>query len=60
MRSLASFPFLRHNQVMNSVGDTAWIVDRAKALGFSLSGVAPLERFPEHAAFGEWLERGLD
>jgi len=58
MRSLASFPFLRHNQVMNSVGDTAWIVDRAKALGFSLSGVAPLERFPEHAAIGEWLERG--
>jgi len=33
-------------------------VDRAKALGFSLSGVAPLERFPEHAAIGEWLERG--
>jgi len=58
MRNLASLPFLRHNQVMNSVVDTAWIVDRAKALGFSLSGVAPLERFPEHAAIGEWLERG--
>jgi epoxyqueuosine reductase len=43
---------------MNSAGDTAWIAERAYALGFSLCGVAPLERFPEHAAFGEWLERG--
>ena len=29
-----------------------------KALGFSLCGVVPLERFPEHAAFDEWLRRG--
>ena len=43
---------------MNSTGDTAWIGERASALGFSLCGVAPLERFPEHAAFDEWLERG--
>jgi len=43
---------------MNSVGDTTWIAERASALGFSLCGVAPLERFPEHAAFDEWLERG--
>jgi epoxyqueuosine reductase len=49
--------FLRHNQIMNSAGDTGWIVEQAQALGFSLCGVAPLERFPEHAAFGEWLER---
>jgi epoxyqueuosine reductase len=55
---LATFPFLRHNQIMNSTGDTAWIVERACALGFSLCGVAPLERFPEHAAFDEWLGRG--
>ena len=43
---------------MNSTGDTAWIAERAYTLGFSLCGVAPLERFPEHAAFNEWLERG--
>jgi epoxyqueuosine reductase len=43
---------------MNSAGDTAWIGERAAALGFSLCGIAPLERFPEHGAFGEWLERG--
>jgi epoxyqueuosine reductase len=55
---LASLPFLRHNQNMNSAGDTAWIAERAYTLGFSLCGVAPLERFPEHAAFNEWLERG--
>jgi len=56
--SLATLSFLRHNQNMNSVGDTTWIAERASALGFSLCGVAPLERFPEHAAFNEWLERG--
>jgi epoxyqueuosine reductase len=43
---------------MNSAGDTAWIAERAGALGFSLCGVVPLERFPEHAAFDEWLRRG--
>ncbi|HEV8076252.1 MAG TPA: tRNA epoxyqueuosine(34) reductase QueG [Candidatus Acidoferrum sp.] len=43
---------------MNSAGDTAWIAERAYTLGFSLCGVAPPERFPEHAAFNEWLERG--
>ena len=43
---------------MNSADDTAWIAERAKALGFSLCGVAPLERFPEHAEFEEWLKRG--
>jgi len=49
---------LRHNQIMKSAGDTAWIAERACALGFSLCGVAPLERFQEHAAFDEWLARG--
>jgi epoxyqueuosine reductase len=43
---------------MNTAGDTAWIAEQALALGFSLCGVAPTERFPEHAAFDEWLERG--
>ncbi len=56
--SLATLSLLRHNQIMNSTGDTGWIGERASALGFSLCGVAPLQRFPEHAAFDEWLERG--
>jgi epoxyqueuosine reductase len=43
---------------MKSATDTAWIVGRAQELGFSLCGVAPLERFPEHSAFNEWLKRG--
>ena len=58
MRSLASSLSLRHNQTMSSAGDTAWIAERAYALGFALCGVAPLDRFPEFAAFDEWLERG--
>ena len=44
---------------MHAAGDTAWIAERAYALGFSLCGVAPLERFPEHDAFDEWLDRGF-
>ena len=43
---------------MDPAGDTAWIVERASALGFSLCGVAPLERFPEYSLFKDWLERG--
>jgi len=43
---------------MNLAGDTEWIAQRAEALGFSLCGVAPLKRFPEHAAIDEWLRRG--
>jgi epoxyqueuosine reductase len=43
---------------MDPAGDTAWIVERASALGFSLCGVAPLERFPEYSSFKDWLERG--
>ena len=43
---------------MNLNGDGRWIAEKAKALGFSLCGIAPLERFPEHAAIDEWLRRG--
>ena len=43
---------------MNLNGDSRWIAERAEALGFSLCGVARLERFPEHARFDEWLRRG--
>jgi epoxyqueuosine reductase len=50
--------YLRHNQIMGLTAETTWIVERACALGLSLCGVAPLERFPEHAEFEAWLERG--
>ena len=38
--------------------DTAWILERARALGFDLCGVVRAEAFPELAQFGEWLELG--
>jgi len=43
---------------MRTAADTAWIVERARELGFTLCGVAPLQEFAEHEAFAEWLERG--
>lgn len=38
--------------------NTAWIVERAKTLGFDLCGVARADRFPELEKFGEWLDQG--
>jgi epoxyqueuosine reductase len=43
---------------MKTAADTAWIVERARELGFALCGVAPLKKFAEHEAFAEWLARG--
>jgi epoxyqueuosine reductase len=43
---------------MRTAADTAWIVERARELGFAMCGVAPLRKFAEHEAFAEWLERG--
>ena len=43
---------------MNTAADTAWIVDRARALGFDLCGVVRPEKFPELARTTEWLARG--
>jgi epoxyqueuosine reductase len=43
---------------MHGPRETAWIVERARELGFALCGVAPLQKFAEHEAFAEWLERG--
>lgn len=37
---------------------TAWIVERAKALGFDLCGVVRAEKFPELGLTEEWLARG--
>jgi epoxyqueuosine reductase len=38
--------------------DTAWIEERAKALGFDLYGVVRAAKFPELAQTEEWLARG--
>jgi epoxyqueuosine reductase len=43
---------------MQSSSDTAWIVERANALGFDLCGVVPAEKFPELDLGQEWLARG--
>jgi epoxyqueuosine reductase len=38
--------------------ETAWIRERAQALGFEVCGVAPAEKFPELEHFSDWLDRG--
>ena len=38
--------------------ETAWVSERARALGFDACGVAPSEKFPELTEYSEWLERG--
>lgn len=43
---------------MIAPSDSAWVVDRAKALGFDLCGIVRPERFPELGRFAEWLDRG--
>jgi len=43
---------------MTQSADTAWIVERAKAVGFSLCGVVRAEAFPELKNTEEWLSRG--
>jgi epoxyqueuosine reductase len=40
------------------VVDSSSIKAKAGELGFDLCGIAPAERFPELAFFGEWLDRG--
>jgi epoxyqueuosine reductase len=39
-------------------GDTLWIVEKAKLLGFDLCGVVRAEKFPELERTPEWLARG--
>jgi epoxyqueuosine reductase len=43
---------------MNNGSETAWIVDRATALGFDLCGVVRAEKFTELELAKEWLSRG--
>jgi len=38
--------------------ESAWICERARALGFDDCGVALAEKFPELENFSKWLERG--
>jgi epoxyqueuosine reductase len=47
-----------HTTSKRSGSDTAWIVDRASALGFDLCGVVRAEKFPELDLAQEWLARG--
>ena len=43
---------------MNTASDTAWIVERARSLGFDLCGIVRPEDFPELVRAREWLARG--
>ena len=43
---------------MNNASETAWVVERANALGFDLCGLVRAEKFPELARTPEWLARG--
>jgi epoxyqueuosine reductase len=43
---------------MTRNADEAWIVERAKALGFDLCGIVRTEKFPELDHFEGWLSRG--
>ena len=63
---LASRTFLRHNSFMaidatsvRTSSDTAWIVERASAVGFDLCGIVRTEKFPELNLTQEWLARGF-
>jgi epoxyqueuosine reductase len=43
---------------MMPLGDTLWVVDQAKTLGFDLCGIVRPEKFPELEQTAEWLRRG--
>jgi epoxyqueuosine reductase len=43
---------------MNPAERTSWICDRARAVGFDLCGVAPVDALEELAHLPDWLERG--
>ncbi len=43
---------------MMPLGDTLWIVDQAKTLGFDLCGVVGAGKFPELRRMPEWLAGG--
>lgn len=43
---------------VNASERTTWICERARAVGFDLAGVAPVDALEELAHMSEWLERG--
>lgn len=43
---------------MTPAEQTRWICDRARAVGFDLCGVAPVDTLEELAQLQEWLDRG--
>lgn len=43
---------------MNNAAETAWVIERARALGFDLCGVVRAEEFAELDLAREWLARG--
>jgi epoxyqueuosine reductase len=45
-------------ELVFSAEETAWVNERAHALGFDACGVAPAEKFPELSRYPEWLGRG--
>ena len=47
-----------HTTSVRNGSDTAWIVERASALGFDLCGVVRAKKFPELNPTQEWLARG--
>jgi epoxyqueuosine reductase len=47
-----------YNHSMSGTHETQWLAERARALGFSLCGVAPAADFPELERLPEWLARG--
>jgi epoxyqueuosine reductase len=44
---------------MLTAEESAWIVERAKEIGFGLCGVVRAEKFPELERFQEWLDLGF-
>ena len=43
---------------MYAVGETEWVVAKAKELGFDLCGITSVEALRDTAHFKEWLDRG--
>jgi epoxyqueuosine reductase len=49
---------MRHDVGMTAAERTRWVYERARAIGFDLCGVAPVDALAELARLPEWLGRG--
>jgi epoxyqueuosine reductase len=45
-------------ELLLPAAETAWVSERARALGFDACGVVPAEKFPELGNYSEWIKRG--